>query len=239
MSAAPHPVLSEALARKLRSVDTPTICNALELAMGGRSAQGFTRGTLVAAPQPMAPMLGFARTACIRAAQPSTRPAADMRQLRLDYYRHVAPVNGVPTLVVMQDLDEHPGIGSFWGEVNSAVHEGLGVAGVLTNGSVRDLGDLSPRFPILAGSIGPSHAFVHVERIGEPVEVFGLRVAHDDLIHADRHGAVLISPCYLQALPECIDRVQRKEAPLLAAARGPGFNLAKIEAAMREADDIH
>jgi hypothetical protein len=238
-TAALPPVLSAELVRKLRSVDTPTVCNALELAVGGRSAQGFTRGTLVAAPQPMAPMLGFARTACIRAAQPSARPAAEMRQLRLGYYRHVAPVNGVPTLVVMQDLDEQPGIGSFWGEVNSAVHEGLGVAGVLTNGSVRDLGDLSPRFPILAGSIGPSHAFVHVESIGEPVEVFGLRVAHDDLIHADRHGAVCIPPQYLQALPECIDLVQRKEAPLLAAARAPGFSLAKIEAAMREADDIH
>jgi hypothetical protein len=233
------PLLSDALVRKLRSVDTPTLCNALELAMGGRSAQGFSYGTLVAAPQPMAPMLGFARTACIRAALPSTRPAADMRQLRLDYYRHVAPVNGVPTIVVMQDLDERPGIGSFWGEVNSAVHEGLGVAGVLTNGSVRDLSDLSPRLPILAGSIGPSHAFVHVESIGGPVEVFGLHVVHDDLIHADRHGAVRIAPQYLQALPECIELVQRKEAPLLAAARAPGFSLAKIEAAMREADDIH
>jgi len=238
-TAALKSVLSAELVRKLRSVDTPTICNALELAMGGRSAQGFTHGTLVAAPRPMAPMLGFARTACIRAAQPSMRPGADMRQLRLDYYRHVAPVNDVPTLVVMQDLDERPGIGSFWGEVNSAVHEGLGVAGVLTNGSVRDLSDLSPGFPILAGSIGPSHAFVHVESIGTPVEVFGLRVAHDDLIHADRHGAVCIPPQCLQALPACIDLVRRKEAPLLAAARAAGFSLAKIEAAMREADDIH
>lgn len=231
--------LTAELTRKLRSVDTPTICNALELAMGGRSAKGFTYGTLIAAPQPMTPMLGYARTACIRAMQPATRPAAEMRQLRLDYYRHVAPVDGIPTLVVMQDLDERPGTGSFWGEVNSAVHEGLGVAGVLTNGSVRDLGDLSPRFPILAGSIGPSHAFVHVESIGEPVEVFGLRIRHDDLIHADRHGAVRIAPEYLLDLPACIDLVQRKEAPLLAAARGAHFNLAKIEAAMREADDIH
>lgn len=139
----------------------------------------------------------------------------------------------------MQDMDERPGIGSFWGEVNSALHEGLQVSGVLTNGSVRDLGDLSRTFPILAGSIGPSHAFVHVESIGEPIEVFGLVVAHDDLIHADRHGAVRIAPQYLEALPDCIDLVLCKEAPLLAAARGTGFSLAKVEAAMRKADNIH
>jgi hypothetical protein len=139
----------------------------------------------------------------------------------------------------MQDMDERPGLGSFWGEVNSALHEGLQVSGVLTNGSVRDLGDLSRTFPMLAGSVGPSHAFVHVESIGEPAEVFGLGVARDDLIHADRDGAMRSAPQYFEAWPPCIDLPQRKEAPLLAAARGMGFSPAKIEAAMRKADDIH
>ena len=232
-------MLTPELIRTLRAVDTPTICNALELAMGGRSARGFTYGTLVAAPTPMQPMLGYARTGRIRAMAPSERPPLEMRELRLDYYRHVAGSASVPTIVVMQDLDERPGTGSFWGEVNSAVHEGLGVAGVLTNGSVRDLGDLSPTFPILAGSIGPSHAFVHVVDIGTPVEVFGLRVEHDDLLHADRHGAVRIEAQYLQDLPRCIALMQRKEAPLLAAARSGNFTLAALGDAMRVADDIH
>jgi len=232
-------MLTAELICKLRSVDTPTICNALELAIGRRSAHGFTYGTLVAAPQPLAPMLGFARTARIRAAAPSSLPAAELHRLRLDYYRHVAPTPGLPTLVVMQDLDERRGTGSFWGEVNSAVHQALGVAGVLTDGSVRDLGDLAPDFPILAGSVGPSHAFVHVVDIGEPVEVFGLCIANGDLVHADRHGAVRIAPEHLHALPGCIDLVQRKEAPLLAAARSGSFDIAALERAMCAADDIH
>ncbi len=207
--------------------------------MGGRTAQGFTYGSIVAAPQPLPAIVGFARTA-IRASAPSQRSPQDVRRMRLDYYRYVAGGNAeVPIIVVMQDADERPGIGSFWGEVNSVVHEGLGVAGVLTNGSVRDLGDLSPSFPILAGSVGPSHAHVHVEDIGTPVTVFGLEVVHGDLIHADRHGAVLIALEYLDALPACIDLVQRKEAPLLAAARSGSFNLAMLEQAVLAADDIH
>ena len=234
-----HNLASE-LVRKLRSVDTPTICNALEIAMGGRTAQGFTYGSIGAAPQPLPAIVGFARTARIRASAPSQRSPQDVRRMRLDYYRYVAGGNAeVPIIVVMQDADERPGIGSFWGEVNSVVHEGLGVAGVLTNGSVRDLGDLSPSFPILAGSVGPSHAHVHVEDIGTPVTVFGLEVVHGDLIHADRHGAVLIALEYLDALPACIDLVQRKEAPLLAAARSGSFNLAMLEQAVLAADDIH
>lgn len=232
--------LASELILKLRSVDTPTICNALELAMGGRTAHGFTYGSVVAAPAPLPAIVGFARTACIRASAPSKRSPQEIRRMRLDYYRYVADGEAsAPVIVVMQDADERPGTGSFWGEVNSAVHEGLGVAGVLTNGSVRDLGDLSLSFAILAGSIGPSHAHVRVEEIGTPVTLFGLEVAHGDLIHADRHGAVVIELEYLDALAGCIDLVQRKEAPLLAAARGGSFTLAMLEEAMAASDDIH
>lgn len=232
--------LDSELLLKLRSVDTPTICNALELAMGGRTAHGFTYGNVIAAPAPMPAIVGFARTAHIRASAPSPLSPQEIRRMRLDYYRYVADSKtSAPVIVVMQDADERPGTGSFWGEVNSAVHEGLGVAGVLTNGSVRDLGDLSPSFPILAGSVGPSHAHVHVEDIGKPVTVFGLDIAHGDLIHADQHGAVVIKLEYVDAIIECINLVQRKEAPLLAAARCGSFSLAMLEEAMAASDDIH
>lgn len=232
--------LTPELIRKLRSVDTPTICNALELAMGGRTAQGFTYGNIVAAPQPLPAIVGFVRTARIRASAPSSCPPEDVRSLRLDYYRYVADGSeNAPVIVAMEDADDRPGTGSFWGEVNSALHEGLGVAGVLTNGSVRDLDCLSKSFPILAGSVGPSHAYVHVEEIGTPVTVFGLELVHGDLIHADCHGAVLIRPEYLAALPDCIDLVQRKEAPLLEAVRSGSFSLAMLEQAMRDSEDIH
>lgn len=232
-------MLTPELIRNLRSVDTPTICNALELAMGGRTAHGFTYGTVIAAPQPLPSVVGFARTARIRASAPSSKTAEEMRRTRVGYYRYAAQTESGPAIVVMQDVDDRPGTGSFWGEVNSAVHEGLGVAGVLTNGSVRDLGDLSPTFPILAASVGPSHAHVHVIDFGEPVEVLGLLVAHDDLLHMDRHGAVVIPRQYLDALPDCIDLIQRKEAPLLAAARSRDFDIAALEQAMRSSDDIH
>ena len=177
-------------------------------------------------------MLGFARTARIRASLPSSLSAQDLKKIRLDYYRYAASVEGVSTIVVMQDLDERAGTGSFWGEVNSAVHQGLKVAGFLTNGSVRDLGDLSPTFPILAGSIGPSHAHVHVIDFGSPVQVFDLSVVHDTLIHADQHGAVIIPLNYLNKLPKCIDRLQRKEAILLTAARNGHFDVGVLEQAI-------
>ena len=56
------------------------------------------------------------------------------------------------------------------------MHKGFGLSGALTNSVMRDLGDLPEGFPVLAGSIGPSHGFVHVLDFDQPVEVFGLNL---------------------------------------------------------------
>jgi len=225
--------------QKLASVDTPTVCNALELALGRRESTGFTYGTPIAAPKPLPSMVGYARTSRIRASSPSQSSAEASLAQRVNYYRYVAPDGDEPVIVVQQDMDLTPGLGSFWGEVNSTVHHALGVKGVVTNGSVRDLDMLAPDFPIIAGSVGPSHAHVHIVDFDLPVMVFGLEVRPGDLIHADRHGAVVIPQELAAEMPRCIDLMTAKEAPILAAASKPGFSVADIEAALRESADIH
>lgn len=225
--------------QRVAQVDTPTICNALELAGGSRDATGFTYGTPVAAPKPLPSIVGYARTMRFRAATPSPLNADDSRQLKLDYYRYVTPEPGQPVIVVMEDIDHAPGLGSNWGEVNSHIHQALGVKGVLTNGSVRDLDMLAANFPIIAGSIGPSHAHAHIVDFDTPVTVFGMQVNPNDLIHADRHGAVVIPHELIPELVRCIDLTFAKERPLLEAAKRPGFSIADIEKAFQEASEIH
>ena len=224
--------------KALQAVDTPTVCNALEIVMGGRTTEGFTKIPVVCADPTLPAMVGFARTARIRASQPSKRPAAEMRELRLAYYDYVAAGDG-PNVVVIEDADWPDQIGAFWGEVNVAIHKGLGVAGTLTNGLLRDLGDLDDGYQVVAGALGPSHAFVHVEEIDCPVSLFGLDVRPGELIHADRHGAAVIPAEYIDVLPEGIDTITRKEAPILKAARAPGFSPEKLRIAWGEAEDVH
>jgi len=76
--------------------------------------------------------------------------------------------------------------------VQSNVHKALGCLGVITDGSIRDIPQWADGFQALAGSIGPSHAWVHAESFGGEVRVAGMTVRSDDLIHADRHGAIVI-----------------------------------------------
>jgi regulator of RNase E activity RraA len=222
----------------LKAVDTPTICNALELIEGRRKSTGFTRSTVIVADPHLPAMVGFALTARIRADTPSSENPGIVRTRRLDYYRYLA-AEVRPRFVVIEDHGGEPGIGAFWGEVNVAIHKGFGLQGVLTNGSIRDLGAIDPGFQLLAGSIGPSHAFVHVTEFATPVTVFGLALSPGDLIHADRHGAVVIEPGMEAELPRAIDVVTRKEAPILKAARQADFNIDRLLEAWGEAEDVH
>jgi len=236
----------------LAQVDTPTVCNALEVVNGERADSGFTRQTMVAAVAEAA-FVGRARTATIRAVRRAGAPAGVER--RMEYFRYIAGAgdgdggdsNGdsdgsgdagaTNTVVVIEDLDSPPGVGAFWGEVHSAVHAALGVAGVVTNGAVRDLEQLHPRLPILAGAITPSHAFVDTEELDTPVTVFGMTVVPGAIVHADRHGAVVIPDAALAELPAAVATVTRREAGILQAARAatPGeLKLGDLEIALRQ-----
>ena len=61
-----------------------------------------------------------------------------------------------------------------------------------------------------------------------PLTVLDLDVVPGDLIHADRHGAVVIRPEYVDALPDAIDQVMRRESPILEAARRDDFSVEKL-----------
>ncbi len=224
-----------ALFDELKNFDTPTIANALEIAAGRRSTEGFTRKTVLASNPKLKPIVGYARTAMIRSAtpfDPHTR-----REKLLAYYDYVGQPKQ-PSIAVVQDIDHAPGLGAFWGEVNTNIHWGLGCVGALTNGSMRDLDMMQPRFQCLAASLSPSHAWVHVVEFGIKVDVCGLFVSDGDIVHADHHGAVVIPADLLEKIPAAIDLMARKEKVLLDAAKAPGFNIEKLRAAMAASDGV-
>lgn len=222
--------MDSALLDLLGRVDTPTVCNAIEVVEARRGFDRFTRGTMVASDPGASAMVGYARTARLAARHPPEEAAEVIRERRMAYYRYMAEAPA-PAIAVIEDLDWPDCIGAYWGEINTAVHRGFGLAGVVTNGVVRDLGDLPDRFPVLAGSVGPSHGFVHVREIDCPVTVMGLSVSPGDLVHADRHGAVVIPAEVVAGLADGIARLLETERIVLDAARAPGFDFTSFEAA--------
>ena len=223
----------------LRAFDTPTMCNALELVAPDR------RGDWLLQP---AVRLRLPRHAADRRLRPhgdDPRRGAAGNRRRPSSRRCGWPTTSTwpprpgPTITVLQDLDPEPGFGAFWGEVNTAVHKGLGVLGCITNGSIRDLDMIATDFQLLAGCVGAE------PRLGA---CRGDRARGHRARPAVRHGRP--DPCrppwcggrpgrLVGELPMAIDLCTRREAPIIAAARQPDFTVEKLRAAMAEADDIH
>ena len=214
------------LLERLRGYDTPTLSNSL----GGLTDRLEDRGLHPAAGAldlpDMPPMVGYAVTADdpVRDAPHHHRPGrADGAALRR------RPAVPGPPIVVVQDLDG--GAGCLWGEVNSSICLALGCEGVITDGLVRDLPDVEAiGFRYLARGIGVARAYVEVVETGIPVEVGGARFEPGDLVHADRHGALIIPHDAADGLPAAAEATIAKEQRMLDWVRSPEFDPAEIPA---------
>ena len=222
---------------EMSKVDTPTMCNALESVMGTRTAVGFTKKQVVSADPKLSSIVGFARTAKIRAASPPLLSPEKVQENRLAYYDYVGETD-IPSIIAIEDTDYPNCIGAFWGELNVAIHKGLKLKGTLTNGLLRDMGMLDEGYQVIAGSVGPSHAYVHVTELDVSVNILGLQIYPGDLVHADRHGAMVVPKMYMEAMPDALRLVIAREKPILKAARSKDFSVKKLKEAWIDAQKI-
>jgi 4-hydroxy-4-methyl-2-oxoglutarate aldolase len=139
-----------------------------------------------------------------------------------------------PRVVVIQDVSERPGFGSFIGEVHAHVLRALGCEGVVTNGSVHDLpGIAAMGFGLFAGSVAVSHAYVHIVDYGKPVEVGGLKVNPGDLLHADQHGVLSVPAEIAAEIPAVAGQLLERERKVIEFCRSKEFTVEKLRDAVK------
>jgi len=186
-------ILSHSDLLQLKRWNTPTIYNGWEqITKRDNCADAFNlEETRDFMPQ-MGPMVGYAVTLKIEPSNPEhkkTKPNANA-----EYRRYLASVPG-PKIVVIQDLDKPRVIGSFWGEVNANVHKSLGCVGTITDGAIRDVDEMTNAgLKAIARRLCVGHAAVQAVEFNCDVEVFGRKVSPGDLIHADKHGFLVVTP---------------------------------------------
>jgi regulator of RNase E activity RraA len=213
----------------LRSMDTPTVCNVVEMVAPERRGHGYTVKHLFCPFPHLPPIVGFAKTVTAKAKDAVA--LGSYMDRRLDYLDYVA-AEPRPSIAVIEDLDDEPGYGAFWGEVQSNIHKALGCLGVVTNGSIRDIPMIAPGFQMLAGSLSPSHAYTHVEDFGIAVTVHGMKVNSGDLIHADQHGAVVVPLDVIDKMKGALDELNVREARIINVAKEVG-TVEAIKAAIK------
>ena len=233
-----EPPLTKLQLDGLAKFDTPTICNALSALRPDGGRRNVTTETLHCPFPDRGAMVGYARTAAVRSARPEPAGDADPMDTWMAYWHYLLD-GPMPSVSVVQDLDgEQAGYGSFWGEINSNVHRRLGCVGTLTEGSIRDLDAIPAGFQMLARKSVPSDGYVRLTEFGGIVRVAGLEVRSGDLIHADRHGAVIVPAELAPRLGETAAKIVRAEKVVIDLCNSPDFSLEALREAWTRMGDL-
>ena len=173
----------------LRQYDTPTICNVIELFEIRPRNQGYMDKTITCAFPDLPPMVGFAATATHRSyVNPIDKSAYSALSDQISRFEELSG----PPVIVFQELDGMKAAATF-GEVMCSTYKAFGSVGLITSGPGRDVDQVRAiDFPVFTDGMVCSHGYNHIIEIHVPVQVGGLSVYPNDLLHGDVNGVTNI-----------------------------------------------
>jgi regulator of RNase E activity RraA len=158
---------------------------------------------------------------------------------RTDWWEHIASIPA-PRVLVMQDIDDPPGTGAFFGKVHASVLVAFGCVGAITNGAARELpGIEASGFQVFAGRLAISRAYIHVVEYGGPVEVGHLTIQPGDLIHGDRHGILTVPQELVPQLPAAARMIAEKKQQLIDLSRKSGATPEEFSRGLKDMLDFN
>jgi len=223
--------LAPAQLDQLRQLDSCTVANAVETFDVRLRNKGFTDSSIHCIFEDFPPMVGYAATIRIRTSEPPME--GHSYYYRLDWLDHLLTIPE-PRVLVIEDSDKYPGLGSYVGDVHANILVALGCVGMVTNGAVRDVPvtrDLN--FQMFAHNLSASHAYAHIFDIGKPVEVGRMQVRPGDLIHGDRHGVQTIPLEIADKIPAVAQEMTAQEEEIIRLCQSPGFTLESLRATVK------
>jgi len=223
--------ISKDQVREVSQMQTCAVSNAIESLNVRSKTDGFMTPNIKSMFPKMGSMAGFAVTAVIKA---STPPSENMNFSRVDWVDEILSIPS-PRVIVMKDLDHPDVIGSFWGEVQSAIHKSLDCVGVVTDGGVRDLDEMKDwGFNAFATTSLVSRANVHLVEANIPVTIGGITVNPGDLLLGDQHGVISIPKEIALDLPGAIAKVEAGEKEIIDVCKAQDFSPEKLKDILRQ-----
>ncbi len=215
-------MISPATLAKLRTFDTPTICNIIEVFDVRPRNTGYMDARIVAAFPEMSPMVGFAATATFRSsAVPRSGEAYGSLDKQVERFGELSG----PAIVVFQDVDS-PCVAATFGEIMCTTYQAFGAAGLVTSGAGRDLDQVRKiGFPVFTNGTICSHGYSSIPQIHIPVHVGGIAIYPDDLIHGDCNGVTTIPKDIASEVADIGDAYVAAEMLVIDAMRDTPGNL--------------
>lgn len=226
------PALTEEDMDSLRQFDTCMVASAVETFNLRLRNTGFTNGSIHCMFPDAPPMVGYALTARLRAGEPPIMGGTFHD--RSDLWHRVLQIPA-PRILVLEDVDAHPGLGAFVGNVHAAILKALGCIGHLTNGAVRELPSVrSMGLQLFAGSVAVSHAYAHIFDIGSKVMIGGMEIQPGDLLHGDRHGVLSVPLTIAAQIPAVAGAMERQHQKIVEFCRSSSFSIEKLSEILRK-----
>jgi len=206
----------------LKSIDSPTLINAIELLNLRPRERGFTPVDIRCLFPDMGVMCGYAVTAQVET-------ATKMEPFRLDTFIELYKLveqSPKPAVIVFQEIGGFGEFAAHAGEVMSTFFTRLGAIGLVSDCGVRDLAEVRALgFQYFARGTVASHANFRIARVDVPVQVRGMVVNPGDIIHGDLNGVITVPPCDMQLLREAVDSVRNRERKIMDFVKSPEFSL--------------
>lgn len=206
----------------LKTVDTPTLCNAIELLKVRKDHEGFTPLEIRCLFPEFGRMIGHAVTA-----QVETYTSMEKRDNRLfvDLYS-LLDKGPKPGVIVLQEVGGHGNYAAHAGEVMSTIFHKLGAVGLVSDCGVRDIPEVRRLgFHYFARGTVASHGNFRIVRVGVPVQIMGLVIKTGDLLHGDENGLALVPEEKRDLIPQMVDLIRSREGKLLDYVKSDTFTL--------------
>jgi len=225
-------VLTSVQLEQLRRIDSPSVANAVETFGVRLRNAGFTDRSVRCIFPDFPTVAGYAATARVRTSEPPMEGHSYYD--RTDWWNHILSIPA-PRIVVLEDVDPHPGLGAAVGELHANILRAMGCVALVTNGAVRDLPAVrGSRFQMFAGNLSVSHAYAHIFEFGCNVTVGGMKVSPGDLLHGDVHGIQTVPLEIADKVADVAQRIRSEEQHILSLCRSKDFTLEKLRAAIKE-----
>src|SRR5215469_2075653 len=229
---ATDPLLCEKDLEALRALDTCTVSNAVETFEVRLRNTGFADSRIRCIFEDLPPMVGFAATARLRSGEPPV--SGGIFHDRSDWWNSILSIPR-PRIVVLEDIDDPPGVGAFLGDVHAAMLSALGCVGYVTNGAVRELPRVREMgLPLFAGTVAVSHAYAHIFDFGAVVTVGGLEVKPGVVLHGDRHGLLTVPRETIREIPTVAEKLRLTERKIIDLCRSEDFSIEQLRKVTQE-----
>lgn len=206
----------------LKTVDTPTICNAIELLEIRPYTTNFTSNKIRCLYPDLGPMVGYAVTVQMETV---TQMAPRDPQMTMKFYEAIE-ASPKPAVIVIQEIGAFSEFAAHSGEVMTTLSKHFGAIGLVTDCNVRDFEEVrNLKFHTFARGLSPSHVNCRIVAVGVPVQVHGMTVRTGDIMHGDVNGLTEIPKEGLDQLAGKVEQVRSSEQALMSRVKKGPFTI--------------